>query len=176
MLFKTVGADIVFEIMALFRHILNIKVKVILFTDTIEIMEDAQSFMSIQLFTLTAKGFEFTADIAVETIEVHSGLFHILLENSNCKILFLQNTVGIFDLIKQYGVELFAQDIKLVTLQRKFDYTFKVFSVQFFIVDGQLCHSLAVKTVQQFGIFAEHTFFVFFGCSLIVDIRKSEGF
>ena len=150
--------------------------KVHLFADTVEIVQDAQALGGIQLCTLGAEGGKVGAEICAGAGKVGTSLFYVLFEHRDGDVLLLNDAVALHRLVQQHLVVFPAVDVPCIPAQRHEDVLLKVDPVQAAVVDCDLRGSPGIQTVQQLGIHEKHGLLICAAGDEVVDVREAVHF
>ena len=176
MLFDSVRADVIPEVMAFLHHIPRIEMKIRFLSLTVEVMENPQPFRSIKLHALRTESRKVGRQVGSYTGKVGSCVLDVLFPYRNGDIFFLHNAVGTGGLIQQHLVILPAVHIPAIPTQGHEDGLLKIGPVQTAVVNGDLGGGPGVQAVQQLRIVKEHDLFVLQTGHLVVDVRKLIAF
>ena len=148
MLFDSVRADVIPEVMAFPHHIPRIEMEIRFLTLPIKVMENPQPFRSVQLHALGAESRKVGRQVSAHTGKVVSRFLHILLAYRNGDVLFLNDSVCAGCFIKEHPIVLLTVLVKSIALQGEKNGFLKVCTVQTAVVNGDLGGCTAVKAVE----------------------------
>ena len=170
-----VRADEVLEVVSLSAGFLDVEAELRFFTGTVKIVENAKSFIRLQLHALTAEPPEVGNQVGTHTGKVVSRFLHILLAHRNGDVLLLNDSVCTGCFIKEHPIVLLTVLVKSIALQGEKNGFLKVCTVQTAVVNGDLGGCAAVKAVEQLRIFKEHSFLILTTGDSIVDVAEFVG-
>ena len=176
MLFNSVRADIIPEVMAFLHHIPRIEMEIRFLSLAVEVMENPQPFRRVQLHAFGAESRKMGRQVSTHTGKVGSCVLDVLFSHRNGDIFLLHNAVGTGGLIQQHLVILPAVHIPAVAAQGHENRLLKISPVQTAVVNGDLGGGSGVQTVQQLRVVQEHDLFVLQTGYLVVDVRKLIAF
>ena len=134
--------------MSLSAGFLDVEAELRFFTGTVKIVENAKSFIRLQLHALTAKPPEVGNQVGTHTGKVVSRFLHILLAHRNGDVLLLNDSVCTGCFIKEHPIVLLTVLVKSIALQGEKNGFLKVRTVQTAVVNGDLGGCTAVKAVE----------------------------
>ena len=143
-----VRADEVLEVVSLSAGFLDVEAELRFFTGTVKIVENAKSFIRLQLHALTAEPPEVGNQVGTHTGKVVSRFLHILLAHRNGDVLLLNDSVCTGCFIKEHPIVLLTVLVKSIALQGEKNGFLKVRTVQTAVVNGDLGGCTAVKAVE----------------------------
>ena len=170
-----VRADEVLEVVSLSAGFLDVEAELRFFTGSVKVVENAEPFIRLQLYALTAESPEVGNQVGTHTGKVVSRFLHILLAHRNGDIFLLNNRVCAGCFFKKHPVIFLTVLVKSIALQREKNGFLKIRTVQATVVDGDFGGCAAVKAVEQFRILKEHCFLVLTAGDGIVDVTELVG-
>ena len=170
-----IRADEILEVVTLSAGFLDVEAELRFFTGTVKVVENAESFVRLQLHALTAKPPKVGDQVSSHTGKVVSRFLHILLAYRNGDVLLLNDSVCAGCFIKEHPIVLLTILVKSIALQGEKNGFLKVCTVQTTVVNGDLGGCAAVKAVEQLRIFKEHSFLILTTGDSIVDVAELIG-
>ena len=161
--------------MTLSAGFLDVEAELRFFTGTVKVVENAEPFIRLQLHALTAESPEVGDQVSSHTGKVVSRFLYILLAYRNGDIFLLNDRVCAGRLFKKHPVIFLTVLVKSIALQGEKNGFLKVCTIQTAVVNGDLGGCAAVKAVEQFRIFKEHSFLILSAGNGIVDVAELVG-
>ena len=124
-----VRADKILEIVTLSAGFLDVEAELRFFTGTVKVVENAEPFIRLQLYALTAESPKVGDQVSTHTGKVVSRFLHILLAHRNGDVLLLNDSVCAGRFFKKHPVIFLTVLVKSIALQGEKNGFFKVCTV-----------------------------------------------